>query len=82
MPVDDLLTIDDDTAVLLGDQALLLSPLAARLYELCVHPTSLPDLATSLEATFGAPVDVDLLAATQTAVNYLVSHRLLLVTTG
>ena len=61
----------------MGDRVLLLSPLAAHLYELCSTPTAVEELAVSLEAMFGSPKDVDLLTATQITVDHLVAQRLL-----
>jgi hypothetical protein len=82
VPVDDILTIGDETAVPFEGEALLLSPLAARVYEWCARPSTLRELARSLEAAFGPPDDEDLLAATLSIAEVLVTRGLLACNPG
>lgn len=79
IPVDDMLTIGDETAVLIHGQALRLSAVAAHLYVSCASPAALPELARNLVTTFGSPQGTDPMAATQSATDSLVAHGLLKV---
>lgn len=81
-PVDDLLTRDGETAVLVHGKALRLSDVAVAIYHLTEHETEVEALADALESQVGAPADRSTLEATREAVRAMVRHGILRRSSG
>lgn len=73
----DRLTRDGETLLLYERQVVRLGPIGSAIYETAAAPVELAQLAEALEATFGAPPDGSLLAATTAAVQDLLRQRVL-----
>lgn len=73
----DSLTREGETLLLYERHVVRLGPIGSAIYETAAAPVELADLAEALAATFGAPPDGSLLAATTAAVQDLLGQRVL-----
>ena len=68
---------DDESAVLLHDKLLRLGPIATAIVQSWTKSPSVKELATELEARFGAPADVDLTAAVEEQLSALAEYGII-----
>lgn len=72
LPVTDSVTRDGETVVMVGDQVMLLSPMASAAWRLLADPLSVEELSERLAAEFGPPPEGSERAATATLLDGLV----------
>lgn len=73
----DYLTRDGETLLLYERKVVRLSPIGSAIFHVATVPVSLSEVADELEATFGAPTEESVLAATAAAVEDLLLQGVL-----
>jgi len=69
----DVLEVDGESLVLLGDRVVRLSPIATAVFGLTATPRTVAELAVALEEMFGAPADGGTVDAAAAVVEELVA---------
>ena len=69
----DVLEVDGESLILLGDRVVRLSPIATAVFGLTATARTVADLAVTLEETFGPPADGGTLDAAAAVVEQLVA---------